>query len=308
MAIQVLRHIPPYKENICALIVTYYPDREFPERVKKIARQVAHIIIVDNGSDQHSRLMLHNLTDINNINLIENERNMGIATALNQGICWLKDRGYQWVLTLDQDTVPFDFMIETLLQVYNNLEQKDKVAIIGSNYYTLMNKSRYQFGINSLYVEKKSVITSGSLISIAAFNIIGPFRDEFFIDHVDHEYCLRARAKGFKIIMACEPIMRHMIGEATKHRLLLLTLEIEKHPANRYYFKSRNHAIIIREYFFKDPIWILKSIYSAIKSIFLTCLFEEKKLLKLKLTIKGYIHGAFKYFVKDPENIIKPGE
>ena len=79
----------------------------------------------------------------------------------------------------------------------------------------------------------------------------------------------------------------------------MLTIEVKKHAPNRYYYKARNHVIMMCEYFFKEPVWILKSLYGVIKSIFLVCLFEQEKLLKLKLTIIGYIHGIIKYSVRD---------
>jgi len=54
-------------------------------------------------------------------------------------------------------------------------------------------------------------------------------------------------------------------------------------------------------------VWVIKSLFGIIKLIFLICLFEEEKFLKLKLTMKGYVHGVMKYFISDPENIIKLG-
>jgi rhamnosyltransferase len=38
------------------------------------------------------------------------------------------------------------------------------------------------------------LISSGCVISRAAFAKIGPFDEKLFIDHVDIEYCFRARA------------------------------------------------------------------------------------------------------------------
>jgi rhamnosyltransferase len=135
---------PPAKANICAVVVTFNPDRQFPERVSKITTQLAHMIIVDNCSETHSRRVLQDMARSKTIELIENEDNRGIAAALNQGTERAKEEGYRWVLTLDQDTIPQDCMVDTLIQVFKMSGDRDKIAIIGSNYYGLMNRPRYQ--------------------------------------------------------------------------------------------------------------------------------------------------------------------
>jgi len=43
------------------------------------------------------------------------------------------------------------------------------------------------------------VITSGSLLPLATYADIGPFREEFFIDFVDTDYCFRARKEVDKL-------------------------------------------------------------------------------------------------------------
>jgi len=50
--------------------------------------------------------------------------------------------------------------------------------------------------------------------------VIGVFREEFFIDRVDFEYCLRAKARGYCVIRTRKPLMSHTIGTPTAHRLL----------------------------------------------------------------------------------------
>ena len=40
----------PGRENICAIIVTYFPDGDFLSRLRRIQPQVAHVVVIDNAA------------------------------------------------------------------------------------------------------------------------------------------------------------------------------------------------------------------------------------------------------------------
>jgi rhamnosyltransferase len=279
--------------DICAVVVTYHPDPDFPGRVAIIAEQVGRVVIVDNGSDSLAVEMLYRISLQPNIHLILNHDNLGIATALNQGVRCAKHGGYAWALTFDQDTVAEAKMVDTLLGVYASFDQKSKLAVLGSNYWTENGrKPPFPEEINQYaWTEEIDVITSGSFISIAAFEVIGSFRDIFFIDRVDTEYCLRARSKGFKIILTQMPIMRHSIGASSTHRLLCKRTGTTNHSPLRRYYYARNLFILAREYWRAEPVWVRSRLYAWAKAIVLLCLFESDRLTKLKSIAAGVFDG-----------------
>jgi rhamnosyltransferase len=289
----------PGKENICAVIVTYHPDACFPKRVECIAKQVGQLVIVDNHSNRSSVAMLQDICVRLKIELILNDGNWGVAAALNQGINLAHDLAFSWVLLFDQDTEPLDFMVHSLATVYEEYFEKDRLALIGSNFYE-GNSSReyYKLGsvVNHLWVEQKTVITSGSLLRVSVFQEIGSFRNELFIDHVDHEYCLRARARGFKVIVTCAPIMKHSVGAVTWHKLLWRETKTSNHSALRRYYMARNDIVLAKGYIFNEPVWVLKTLYSRLNKLILICFFEKNKLVKLKLTALGFLDGLTSNF------------
>jgi len=294
-----MRNQIPGKENICAVIVTYHPDACFPERVERIASQVGQIVIVDNHSDSATVAMLQNICLRLKIELILNDSNLGVAAALNQGVNLAHNMFFPWVLLFDQDTESLDSMVHTLATVYEDFSEKGRLALIGSNYY--VGNSRKGFyksrsDVSPPWIEQKTVITSGSLLRASVFQEIGGFRDELFIDHVDHEYCLRARARGFKVIVTYAPIMKHSIGTVTSHKLLWYEIKTSNHSALRRYYMARNDIILAKEYIFGEPIWVLKKLYSRLKNIILICFFEKNKLAKLKLTALGFLDGLTSNF------------
>jgi len=283
----------PTIKNICAVVVTYFPDSNLPERISRIAKQVGKVIIVDNGSGIETIEALNKLSLQSKEQSILNSENLGVATALNQGVRWAQENGFRWALLFDQDTVPEKTMTEELLAVYTDFPNKDKLAIVGSNYYNAyIHRPLYSMDVGSCrWVERKTVITSGSLLSLRAFDKIGPFRDEFFIDLVDIEYCLRACAKGYYVIITSKPIMEHRLGEAEMHRLIWRKTGTSNHLALRRYYMTRNHILLAKEYIFSEPSWVLASLYARLKSIILMCLFEENRLVKLKYSTLGFIAG-----------------
>ena len=281
-------------KDVCAVVVTYFPDSNFSERIRRIAEQVGKVIIVDNGSDIETNEVLNKLSLQSKVQLILNAENLGVATALNQGVRRAQKNGFRWVLLFDQDTVPEKIMTEELLSVYTDFPRQEKLAIVGSNYYNAYNHCLlYTMDIDSCrWVERKTVITSGSLLSLRAFDTIGPFRDEFFIDHLDDEYCLRARAKGYYVIIASKPIMEHRLGQVEMHRLLWRKTGTSNHSALRRYYMTRNHILLAKEYILSDPSWVLVTLYSRIKSIILLILFEKSRGTKFRNVILGIWHGV----------------
>jgi rhamnosyltransferase len=289
----------PEKKNICAVIVTYHPDASFSDHVKCIARQVGQVVVVDNHSDSDSVSMLQDSCKGLKVELILNDCNLGVAAALNQGVNLAHEMAFSWVLLFDQDTRPLDFMVHTLAAVYKGYPEKDRLALIGSNYYKGdSGRVSYESGSDAscLWMTQKAVITSGSLLRVSVFREIGPFRDELFIDHVDHEYCLRARGRGFDVVVTCSPVMMHSIGTVTWHNFLWRKAETSNHSALRRYYMARNDIVIAKEYMSTEPVWVLGKLYSRFTSIVLICFFEKHKLAKLKLSALGFLDGLTSNF------------
>ncbi len=286
---------PPSKGVICAVIVTHHPDGGLFSRAERAALQVGRVVVVDNGSEDSSVRDLRRLSERLQAKLILNCRNQGVASALNQGVRWAADQGYSWVLTLDQDSVAAPRMVDSLIEAFPSHACPQKLAVIGVNYRNSSNgRSLLERNerTDSPWKEVKTAITSGSLISVRAFHAIGGFRDEFFIDSVDLEYCLRARTQGFLVILARKALMEHSIGRVSGHRFLWKKTGTSNHPAFRHYFMARNTLILARDYIRKEPAWVLATLWDRAKSVVLMCLFEEARILKIRQFALGCLDGV----------------
>src|SRR5580698_2753121 len=213
----------PGKLNTCAIIVACNPPYGFRERIDMIRKQVRSAIIIDNGSEAKTFAEVLAACGQPGVHLIRNGENLGVATALNQGMRYASQAGYDWALTLDQDTVPDAGIVEGLAFAYASCPFRDAVAIVGSAYLeagkeiprqSLESRSNISEADGS-WLEGKIAITAGSLLSLSAYRAVGAFRDDYFIDCVDMEYCLRVRSRGLKVIIATKALMVQKIGQPT---------------------------------------------------------------------------------------------
>lgn len=284
----------PKKENICAVIVTYFPDADFSKRVALVALQVDRVVIVDNNSDPATVLVLENLAEHLGVALILNETNLGVGAALNQGLEWLADRGYRWALTLDQDTVLKEDMVESLCSIYANCPEPEKVGIIGCNNFDANSgilRFKHPKLDKGLYEEVKVLITSGSLMSLDAFEKVGSFRNDFFIDGIDHEYCLRLVANQYKVLLSLYPGMLHSLGNQRVHRFLWRRPITENYKPFRHYYIIRNQLVLAQQFIGIETKWVVKNLVNSFKKIFIVLLFEEDKLHKTYAVLLGTLHG-----------------
>jgi rhamnosyltransferase len=282
----------PSSANTCAIVVTYNPDAEFRERIVHVSSQFPQVFIVDNGSNEIARAMLRLVAQDPKIKLIANSANLGIAEALNQGMKLGLESGFDWAVTLDQDTVVFHDLLQTLLEVHATCGHEK--VLIGGNYLNI-NKNRhfvdYADG-DTGFLERKTLITAGTLVPLQASIHMGGFRDDYFIDSVDHEFCLRARAGGFKILISRRPVMSQHIGAKMEAASWWSKFASFNHSAIRKYYIARNTLVTARDYLFREPAWSLRQAWRLLSDFASIILFESNKYRKSSAFVSGLWDGA----------------
>jgi rhamnosyltransferase len=280
---------------ICAIITTYYPQ-DIVATVASIVDQVSKVLIVDNGRLDNRVFDILPEKCLTKLHIIVNDRNYGIATALNQGIAYARENGFDWILTLDQDTTCFPDMVSNLVEVLYCYYDKHKIAIIGTNYTeknintTAVYKKKHVIE-HDLYYELDEVITSGSFLSLEVVSSAGMFRDDYFIYYVDHEYCARLRLNGYKILLTKKIGMSHSTGECKLIKLLGMRLVQLNYSPFKHYYIVRNCIIMSKTYYRKFPIWAFRMLFSMVKRVIKTIIFENNKTSNMKYILKGFCHG-----------------
>jgi rhamnosyltransferase len=289
-------HSQAQASEVCAIVVTFHPDAQFPERLLRISRQVAAVIIVDNGSTHAELAMLRGAAARASVTLVPNGANLGVAAALNIGIRSALEFKFRFAMLFDQDSVVDRDMVETLLAIHNSFPAAESLGLVGSAFRTTggapLDSPAHESAAPQ-WADIECLITSGTLLSLAAYQKIGPFRAEFFIDYVDLDYCKRAVGAGFRVIQSRRALMTHSIGAPTQHRWLWMTKSTTNHSADRRYYAARNRTVMLREYgHYRMGGWALKGLFSCLKICKRVLLYEDSKLPKLRALLSGWWDGV----------------
>lgn len=282
----------PAPADVCAVIVTYLPDEGFPTRLERITAQFPRTIIVDNsGSDEANRRLRITSDAASRIKIILNPKNLGVAVALNQGVKQAEQLGFRWVITLDQDSDIAADMVEAMTGAYKSLNIG--LALLGANYWDTCKDTvavACRHSIESAK-ERKTVITSGCLLPIPLYRDIGPFREDYFIDSVDHEYCLRARSHGYRVFITCHPLMHQTVGRANPAQCRLQRSLARSHSATRKYFMARNTLATAKIFALREPVWALCQCLRLLAEAASVLFYEEQRAGQLRAIVVGALHG-----------------
>ncbi|AFX99346.1 glycosyl transferase 2 family protein [Candidatus Endolissoclinum faulkneri L2] len=294
-------------EIIISVVVSHDPDTRLNDVLKSALAQSAKVILVDNASAKNVRQNLHEWIIADpGLMIIENTTNLGIAAAQNHGLEIARAAGADWILLLDDDSVPADDMVIKLLDAWRSMASDRKYVGLVSpqlrdargrlKQYMLSSKTGWdlhrtpmlpgqlvRFGIFA--------IASGSLIRRNVLDIVGWMPVPFFIDYVDIEFCLRMREIKFEIIGVGNAILDHRLGDFQHIKLFGYTLGMYTHPPWRIYMIYRNRVRVWRRFFFEVPAWIAWDFFAAMYNIWKVIVYDTNKIAKLYAIIRGFLAG-----------------
>ena len=276
------------RDITCAGIVTYNPDLlRLQQNIKGIKNnRIEKIIIVDNGSENIEELE-ELVKDQKQILLVKNKKNEGIAYALNRIFELASENdGIIWVLTLDQDTIINDNLMETYSKYYTSEQNIGSITSIRHDRaYSEMQKHA---NVPTEFVDR--CITSGNLVHVDAWKSIHGFDNRLFIDMVDYDFCYRLREKGFQILRINQPCILHELGKPTIVYFLGKKRIVYNHSAFRKYYICRNYIYTLKSY---GKYAKKEDSYFFLVRLFIKTLLYEKddKAQKLLNMIKGVFDG-----------------
>lgn len=238
------------------LTVLFDPTDGQVDNLIRIRPPNAPTVVVDNS--EHPSRNFHDKLGAAGIEVLVNDNAGGLGGAYNKGIAHLSSKGCQVYFILDQDSELSDDYFDEMTQACSTIQHD--AFIMGPKIFD-MNTERYLPTIEKLrvgsrminfsrlrkpgLVQSMFVISAGSVISASAFEEIGPFREGFFLDHVDTEYCIRAVTKKVPIYVNTAPTMRIKIGRRLERRVFGKKKHVTDHPAYRRYYLMRNSVRIV---------------------------------------------------------------
>ena len=285
--------------DICSVIVTYQTKiNKFTDIVKRHQANFKQVIIVNNTPEiDFSQLQSKQVM------LINNPRNIGLSAALNIGILEAKKQGADMVALFDQDTELPPHFTKDMLENINHYQGDKPVALYSPIFYNHVNNKIAKHinfktfhlirGVESVvgdYANPYFVITSGSIIPIEVLDDVGLMREDFFIDLVDTEWCLRARQRGYEIVTINKVMIDHFLGD---YAMNIMGYKYPIHSPVRMYYYFRN-AIFLYTMSAYDLKWSFSEALRDFLRFLFYMLFVRNRLTYFKYIIKGYYHGFIK--------------
>lgn len=300
-------------KKVVAITVSYHPEAAvFGMLLERLLVQVPLVIVVDNTPGDENPILFSILAaQINRerCQILRMKENTGIAHAINIGLQGALSEGADFVLLSDQDSLPAYGMVENLCRAYAELKDKGmRVGAVGPTFFDLNTSLNFPFQVNlpgrflyghktatvdDPHVEALSLITSGSLIPRDAIKEVGPMREDFFIDHVDIEWCHRARSKGYQLFGTAWAVLYQRMGDARLPIWFFGWRYESAYGPVRIYYRVRNFFALC-DLEFVDPRWKIRNAMYWVKVCLAHVVFGSRRLETIAMIGKGIWHGLSK--------------
>lgn len=278
--------------KIVGVVVLYNPDESVVNNINSYIDDVEKLYLIDNSSIDNSNMFKHKKFEY-----IANYNNLGIAKALNMGAEKAIKEGYEWLLTMDQDSMFEKNAVKDMLEFLNQMKSNTYLTkVINTTYeqlglisplHMVGEKEDISYdGIETMEV----VMTSGNIINLKAYQKISGFKDWLFIDCVDFDYCLNLISNGYNVIRLNFVKLNHNLGNQISKKILWKTLYSSNHSAVRRYYMVRNKYYIYDMYHDKFPIYCSNLLKSTNHEHLKIWLCEKNKFLKNKYIKMGKKH------------------
>lgn len=215
-------------DKILAVVVAYNPDiEEVKGNLDSYAPYVDRTLLWCN-----SPISL----DYPNVELCGDGTNRGIPEALNYAWHYAEENGYQWLLTMDQDSK------------WENFSDFRDLALGGSVPEGIYTPRIFEQEVPGDFIPTNELITSGTLQSIRDVRAAGGWGTDFFLDAVDVDFHIRALRAGIKVYKLGKGHLIHHMGDVVVKKFLGKPYTTVNYSPKRLYGIYRNHWIVIRRY------------------------------------------------------------
>lgn len=288
------------------MVVVYRPDRPLEGLLQQLAAVVARVVLVDNAETPDPRWPA--LAQRIGVELIAAGNVGALAGAYNRALAHLRQPdsgGIDQVVLLDDDSdasVLGRFLDDALVA---RLLASPRTAAVAPAYRDratgLRGRSIVLDRWRLRYLERQFsglrevafVINSMSVWRRDALERIGPFDETLALDHVDTDYCLRARALGLSVSVHGDHEFAHSIGQRRRYRFLGRELQAGGHAPWRRHLIAKNTLLLARRWMGREPAFaflcLTRLAYEGVGILAA----EDDKAAKLAALVRGAMAGLF---------------
>jgi len=288
--------------NVLAVVVTHNPEPPaLAALLDALEEQADGVVVVDNGSGADvGAFVAARGRPREEVVLLGG--NLGVAAAQNRGIEIARRCGFGYVVLFDQDSLPAPGMVGILHRAAEGRRRHgETVAAVGPRVVEAGAGRRLRpapagdVAPDGLAVADH-VIASGCLMPLAALERAGLMRAELFIDWVDVEWCLRARAAAdLRCYVAGEALLTHAFGEP----VAILGRTIVSRPPVRHYYYFRNATWLLGQRWVPRP-WRLRSAGRVLRRLAVCLVLTRPRRAQWRMAWHGIADGIAGRLGKGP--------
>lgn len=292
----------PSGGGVVAIIVTFQPDPVALSRLLNVlCEQAEHVLLVDNGSSPDLLGRALETVTVSPSEQILLGENKGVAAAQNVGLRRALALGARYAILFDQDSLPEPGMVARLVAVAEQIQRAgQRLASIGPRYVDVRQDNpppfiRIRHGCvercrcdrDTDVVEVDYLISSGCLISTDALRVVGMMQEALFIDYVDIDWCLRAKAAGYRSFGCCGARMTHQLGDVP---IRFLGRDYPARSPLRHYYMMRNAMYLYR--YSEHPLgWKFADGKRLMLRLMFYALLARPRSVHLKMMLRGLSDG-----------------
>ena len=289
---------------VATVTVTFNPDIDLL-RIQLDTLPCASLKrVVDNASRPGVLRDIENLVSrIPNAQLLRNDKNLGLAAAVNRGVRAVRDAAStaRFVLLLDQDSEPAPGSVAALVAGFDALQARgEHVGCVGPTLLDVATglphgfhqctrwrwKRVYPASGDTTPVPCANLNGSGTLVPVGLFLDLGGLEDDLFIDHVDTEWAFRVQARGYRLFGIPQAVFRHRMGE-TSRRIWLFGWRVwPVRSPRRHYFLYRNAVILMRREYV-PRVWKVWAVAKLVMTTCVTLMTGPQRLAQMRSMLSG---------------------
>jgi rhamnosyltransferase len=289
--------------TVAAVAVAFDTSRDLGPLLRHVPDAVDHFVLVDNSTEGHPGLV--NCAVPPACTVIHNANRGGLAGAYNVALSRIRQ---QWpetthVLFLDDDTDTAVIARYLLSEPTRRAAANPAIAAVAPIYrdretglrcsHIRLERFRFRSVRRDIDhpIDVTFVINSMSLWRLDALARLGAYSTELAVDHIDTDYCLRAKQRGYRIVLNPTIEFLHSIGKRRSYRLFGFTFQACGYGPERRHMIAHNTTILLRKYMTAFPAFavlcVLRIGYEATGIV----MAEDDRLRKLHALVAGAWRG-----------------
>jgi GT2 family glycosyltransferase len=228
--------LPESAPLICSVVLTWNNFEDTNECLESLAAQDHpnhRVIVVDNGSTDGSLERLRQAWPAC-VDFVEAGKNLGCGGGYALGFRIALEAGADYVAIIDNDIKASPDLLSSLLEPFSCpgkvaltapimtfYDEPDRVWFAGGSYHPVFGYTRHPHmgrrlsDLGGLVGSKRGMDYAPSCAVLAsrdAIEEVGLPDERFFFGHDDVDWCLRARAKGYLLLLVARPLALHKVS------------------------------------------------------------------------------------------------